>query len=89
MAHLAGSLVKHLKEKQHKYLKKIKEDIENIEKKQKDDKEKLEKELKDKESELITDEDIRHVQIAALCYNLGECQEHIQAYLSSIKNMSF
>lgn len=43
------------------------------EKQQKD----LEKEQKDlREKQEIQDQDILCVQIAALCYNLGECQKH-------------
>ncbi|XP_050959764.1 uncharacterized protein LOC127161159 [Labeo rohita] len=70
MAHLAGSLLKVLREKQDKYIKMIEKDIKKLGKKQEELKKKQE-ELKEKEEELITEKDMLCVQIAALCYNLG------------------
>ncbi|XP_052400803.1 uncharacterized protein LOC127948409 [Carassius gibelio] len=63
MAHLAGSLLKVLREKQDQYIDKIERDIKKLGEKQ--------EELKEKKEEHITEKDMLCVQIAALCYNLG------------------
>ncbi|XP_016416987.1 deoxynucleoside triphosphate triphosphohydrolase SAMHD1-like [Sinocyclocheilus rhinocerous] len=70
MAHLAGSLLKVLREKQEKCIEKIEKDIKKLGKKQEKLKKKQE-ELNEKKNELITEKDMLCVQIAALCYNLG------------------